>query len=539
MDELDTPSDLGPENEQQLERLRRTLILGNGFQLVLLEVSQPDLGAEVLRRLLLWSGHDGVPALMAVKTRPGRDPIAALRGIPAGVILVGIDHPFDVDRVEQSMTTLNWHRDELPLLVPGPLVVMLSPDGLRRLFVHAPDLLSWRAHTSRVTTPRPFDLEVRPRPGRRASLEEKAWLEKTIDALDDADLIEDRLGTPAFWDLLIKLGEIEAREGGPWEQRFERAEQIAGADRDVRFRIELARVRHALDEDRYEHARLHEAAAAEFLEHRDRFDRVPDDVELAKLGVVRAERLLRTGEVDPAVEVADTALRSARTSGDSALLIAALGVRAAVARHRGDHAEAVSLYAELHAAARAALDPAAEVFALIRLVELAPGLEHARSLYLQAMLLVQDEDHEVRAHACLALARQELLAGHPDEAERTLSRVTSLTELQPRTRMRVLVARGKVATARRQDGDALMAYRTAWDELGRTDLLSRRHARIGLLLGDAALRAGDATLARDAYRRVAEIAEGLTDHQLAAAAQAGQERVQSALTPASPGDRAE
>lgn len=47
MDELDAATDLGPENEEQLARLRRALILGDGFQIVLVELSHPHLAKEV------------------------------------------------------------------------------------------------------------------------------------------------------------------------------------------------------------------------------------------------------------------------------------------------------------------------------------------------------------------------------------------------------------------------------------------------------------------------------------------------------------
>ncbi len=568
MDELEAAIDLGPENERQLAHLRRALTLGAGFQLVLLEVSQPDLRHEVLRRLLRWSGHDGVPVLAAVKTRPGWDPVAALRGVETGALLVGIDRPFDDDLpersggvadngelvaavaspssdagdpVERSMTTLNWYRDELPSLVRGPLVLMLSPDGLRRLFVHAPDLISWRAHTTRVTTPRPVDLEVRPWPSRRASLEERAWLERMIAA--GASNARGPLAR-AIPGWLIRLGEIEAREGGPWEKHFARAEELAAGRRDILFRLELAKARRALDEERYEDAEIHEGRAAEQVP--DSLDTsqeweltrgtlgrgaarrepgwVTHDAVFAELRAVRAERLLRTGEIDKATEVAEAALRSAHASGDLALVIAALGVMGAVASYRGDHVEATRLFGELREVARVARDPAAEVFALSRLVDLDIDIEHARSLYLQAIAVTHEEDHEARARMCLALARHELMAGAPDEAELILSRVAPLQELQPRTRIRVLVVRGRVATARGQHGAALAAYRSVWEEQELTAPLSRQHAGIGALLGEAALRTGNAEIARDAYLRVAEIADVLADTQLAAVARAGMDR---------------
>jgi len=205
MDDLEEAIDLGPENDQHLRRLRRALILGTDFQLVFVEVSHPHLKREVLRRLRLWSGNDGVPALALVRARPGFDPAIALKDVTSGAVLTEIDEPFDVATIEQAMTTLNWYRDHLPSLVSGPLVLILSPDGLRQLFVHAPDLFASRSHTTRITVPRPVDLELRPWPSRRASLEEKAWLERMIAMSTSNPEGPLARGLPGW---LIRLGEI-------------------------------------------------------------------------------------------------------------------------------------------------------------------------------------------------------------------------------------------------------------------------------------------------------------------------------------------
>lgn len=564
MDELDVAIDLGPENEQQLAHLRRALILGSGFQLVLLEISQPDLMDEVLRRLLRWSGHDGVPALTVVKTRPGRDPVTALRSVPAGAVLVGIDRILDLalsDRrvsaiaddetvdpevhlfssakslSERSITTLNWRRDELPLLVQGPLVVIVSPDGLRELFVHAPDLFAWRAHTTRVTRPRPVDLEVRPSPIRRILLEEKAWLEARIAA---AASHSGGAFTRNLPEWLIRLGEIEAHEGIPWEQRFERAKELASRrsdSSDIWVRLAFARARRALDEERYEDASSHAARAVKpwmSAISPGRLDGIPYEV-LVEMMIVGVEADLRLGRIDLAAMGATTALKMIRNinTGDLALKVAALGVAAAVASYRGDYAEATSLFEEMRVAARGTLDLAAEVFALIRLIELAPDAERARLLYLEVVSITEDGDHEVRARSCLALARQELRAGNLDEAERLLSLTEPLVELQPNMVVRALVARGELATTRDQHDGALAAYRRAWEAQDRSAPFSRRHARLGVLLGEAALRAGETAVARDAYRRVAELAEILADGQLAAVARTGLDRaLREGLAPA-------
>jgi len=545
MVDLEATIDLGPENDQHLRRLRRALILGTGFQLIFVEVSQPSLKQEVLRRLGLWSGTDGVPALVLVKARPDFDPAVALRDVVSGAVLVGIDDPFDLameNPVEQTMTTLNWYRDQLPSLVNGPLVLVLSPDGLRQLFVHAPDLLAWRSHTTRITTPRPTDLELRSWPSRRASLEEKAWLERMIAASSSNPEGPLARGLPGW---LILLGEIDGREGGPWKQSFSRAEELAAGRRDILFMLELARARRALDEERYADAELHEGRAAEHISDavdtnqeweltrgtlgrgtaRRESGRVSHDAVFAELRIIRAERLLHIGEVEQATSVAESAVRSAQASGDLALVIAALGVMASVAGYRGDVLEATTRFHELREVARVARDRAAELFALIQLAELAPEVSGARQLYLQAQSIMQDDDHEARARACVGLAMHALLTENPDDAERALSEVAPLSELRPRTRVRILLARGAAATALRHHDAALAAYQRAQDEQQRRAIpASRQDARIAVLVGQAALRAGDADTASDAFQRAFESASVLADAQLVAVARAGQQR---------------
>lgn len=473
-DQIEGTLDLGPENEQQLAHLRRTLALGTGFQLVFLEVSHPEIASLVLQRLQQWSGTEGVPRLSFLLMEPGSDPVAALEaveGAARGAVLLGLERPASgeapgpTDAAGRSMATLNWRRDDLPRRVQGPLVLLLSPDGLRRLFVHAPDLVTWRAHTTRITKPRPGDLELRPWPSRRAALEEKAWLERMIDA-GTSDARGSLVRSLPGW--LIRLGEIEARLGGPWEQRFARAEELATDQRDLQFKLALARARRALEDGRHDEAERQEGKAAELISGsldtaqewestraaasrgaaRREVGWVSHDVLFAELRVIRAERLLRTGDVEQATTVAEAALTSARASGDLALIIAALAVSGAIATHRGDRAEARSRFEEIRDVARVARDRDAELFALTRLLEIAPEAEHARALALAALELA--EDPEPRALVYIALARQELAAGWLDEAERALAQIAPEAELPPAICGRILATRKELASARRR-----------------------------------------------------------------------------------------
>jgi hypothetical protein len=79
----------------------------------------------------------------------------------------------------------------------------------------------------------------------------------------------------------------------------------------------------------------------------------------------------------------------------------------------------------------------------------------------------------------------------------------------------------QMAAARSRPDEALAHVRAAWGELQRTTLPPREQATLGFPLGMIALVAGDLALARDAFGRVAEIAEVLADGELAAAARSG------------------
>jgi hypothetical protein len=336
---------------------------------------------------------------------------------------------------------------------------------------------------------------------------------------------------------LIRLGEIDAREGRSGEERFARAEELAAARPDLLLKVELARARRALDEGRDEDARTHIDRTYVHVstirsDAKQDLDRTSGEARSRGLqwmapsdqSAVVAELALRSGDIAAAFTAAEFALLAARGHGDSALVIAALGVAGASATYQGDRADASKLFGELRAVARAARDPAAELLALTRLAELAPDLADARRLYLESMPLLEDADPEARARACTGLARCELLLGDPEQAEHVLSRI-AISELKPETRIRALVLRAEVATAQGRHLAALAGYRSAWNEPRRALLPSRSQAHIGVLLGEAALRAGDAEIARDAYRRVAEIAQVLADEQLATAAREGMARV--------------
>jgi tetratricopeptide (TPR) repeat protein len=147
--------DLGTENDERMARLREALALGDGFQLVIIQVEPGEQRAEVLRRLAGWSERNAVPRLDLVRLAPRQSPVMRLAGAHAGVILVGLEAEREDkdERTREVIAELNWSRDRLPELVHGPLVLVVSQRVQTALFEQAPDFYSWRAHSTSIAPP--------------------------------------------------------------------------------------------------------------------------------------------------------------------------------------------------------------------------------------------------------------------------------------------------------------------------------------------------------------------------------------------------
>lgn len=144
--------DLGTENDERMARLREALALGDGFQLVIVQVEPGEQREEVLRRLAGWSGRNGVPALELVRLAPGESPVMRLVGEHSGIVLVGLEAD-GADRDERTramLVELNWSRDRLPEMIRGPLVLVVSQRVQTALFEQAPDFYSWRTHSTSI-----------------------------------------------------------------------------------------------------------------------------------------------------------------------------------------------------------------------------------------------------------------------------------------------------------------------------------------------------------------------------------------------------
>lgn len=216
--------DLGAENDERMARLREALALGGSFQLVIVQVEPGEQREEVLRRLMGWSGRNGVPQLELVRLGAGESPVMRLASGHAGVILVGLeaDGPDRAERTRQMVTELNWSRDRLPELVRGPLVLVVSQRVQTELFEQAPDFYSWRTHsTSIASQPR--------KPGSPLALD---WLDLADTYRGDPAALEymvahtEALRPPA----LRELGWLHARIASARSRRGEHAAVDAALD---------------------------------------------------------------------------------------------------------------------------------------------------------------------------------------------------------------------------------------------------------------------------------------------------------------------
>ncbi|MBK7536393.1 MAG: hypothetical protein IPI49_13695 [Myxococcales bacterium] len=140
-----TPQAFSEEDERQLAKLHAALSENEGFELFLIDVEEGWTRDEVLRRLASWSGRAGVPVLEVVELQPDTPVLSSLGEHDAGAVVLGLDRLVaEADSAADAIGELNWFRDELRNMVPGPLLLVVNRSTHSALFDRAPDLNSWR-----------------------------------------------------------------------------------------------------------------------------------------------------------------------------------------------------------------------------------------------------------------------------------------------------------------------------------------------------------------------------------------------------------
>jgi tetratricopeptide (TPR) repeat protein len=451
--------DLGAENDDRMARLREALVLGEGFQLVVVQVEPGELREEVLRRLAGWSERNTVPRLELMRLAPGESPVMRLVGSHEGVILVGLegnpDGKHDVPR--ELITELNWSRDRLPVLVRGPLVLVVSQRVQTALFEQAPDFYSWRAHITSIAP-----VQQWPRQGFR-------WFDE--DPSDPAAL-EAMIAAATLLrpPVILELARLHERLARAWAIRgeFPAADSAFDAARDgyaragtTDDRVELSLLRGSVEIGRN---RLDQAAAWLERARQDSASGMPSARAAAR--VASAGAILQVYHGDPSADAElERAVVVLEALGDDAELAKLTYFRAGLARRRGDPQGADRL------------------------------LERARELY------THGRDPLGEAHMLMAQAIEAAAAGRSDDAERCGTESIARAEASGSVDMvaRARATLGQIALANNHldlAGEVLGHEVAAFDPAASGQLADAR--------GRLALRRGDLTMAERFLRAALE-----------------------------------
>lgn len=522
--------DLGAENDERMARLREALALGDGFQLVIVQVEPGEPREEVLRRLAGWSGRSGVPPLEPLRLAAGQSPGMRLAGGHAGVILVGLeaDGPDRVERTRQMVTELDGSRDRLPELVRGPLVLVVSQRVHGALLELAPDFYRGRTHATRIA------------PASHRSWRAFPWLEgepAEPDALRSMIAAGRALQPPPE----LEIARLHERLGVALAVRgeFQDAEAAlatayqgylrAGTTDD---RVELLMLRATVERGR---GRLDHAAEWLDRARRDATRGTPSPRVAARLLSATALDSLDREDVSSAETEIRLAMRTAEAAGDDLELARLAHLQALLALRRGDTQQAVALLEQAldgHARAGDLLGQALLLMILAgALVEQGRGDDaerHAADAVARARAS-RSADMEARARACLAEIA--LANEHDGLAEEVLGR--DVTPVDPlavgrlaEARGQLALRRGELAAAERFLHGALDAYQrrgTSWQianvalELGKLGRRTNNRALAAMgfetarRVGDAVQRAvaalGTAQVAHDQGERTSALAD--------------------------------
>ncbi|WP_437295244.1 tetratricopeptide repeat protein [Sorangium sp. So ce426] len=154
----------------RVDALWRAVAWSESFALIFVHVPPGPARDELLDRFQAWSGRDGMPDVLLVTLGAAERPFDKLEKLGLGdagrtaVVLVGLEQCDVGARVSPALAELNFARDLLPRLVPGPLVLMASDEVFDALLRSAPDLFTWRQ----------FEISVRAAGEPQAQREERA-----------------------------------------------------------------------------------------------------------------------------------------------------------------------------------------------------------------------------------------------------------------------------------------------------------------------------------------------------------------------------
>ncbi|MEO5725907.1 MAG: tetratricopeptide repeat protein, partial [Byssovorax sp.] len=159
---------------------------------------------ELLERFRAWSGQGEMPEVRVEKLSVAERPYERLEKLGldgskrTAVILTGLEQHVMGEQACPALAELNFARDLLPRIVPGPLVLVGSDEVFLALLGSAPDLFTWRQ----------FEISVR-----AAGQAETAWVEAAPPARGEAT-VDARAEVERLTALLRDLRARETGYGG-------------------------------------------------------------------------------------------------------------------------------------------------------------------------------------------------------------------------------------------------------------------------------------------------------------------------------------
>lgn len=526
-------TDLGPQNDERLRRLRTVLALGGGFRLIIVEAEPGPIRREVLRRIIGWAGRDEIGVLATVPLDTDA-PLVEQLAVGWGVIVTGIAPPGSGEPPARDwIAELNWSRDALPRAIRGPLILVVSQALHQALFERAPDLYSWRRHTTHVAVVSPRIAAPLSSPG------DSYWLA-------ESDRIRRRLGEVPRWDregyphenfiqaqarldligVLLQLGDRSSV--GQYQVDVPRAMDPVLDDTswrdgnrmamDVLAQEKLVTVQRALLDRDHARAAYWLPSAVEWYALGTHEDSEPDDLVLAR-GCLHA----LTGSWDTATAELERVQADRYAPLTHALAREAL---CQVAFARGDLLLARRRVADLVEVLR----PRRDTWGPAITIRLAEVVVETYPEPIAALLDAAPQEAEAesdRTHAiatrCLR-ARRAWLLDRPELARTELAAAKQWVRAEDPAEIRALLAACEASVALATGGGATAEIADSLDracQLYRPDAPDHA-AATGIVLGQLWAERGQPDLAVAVYRRAAEDARAAGDIALAGDAEVGE-----------------
>lgn len=498
--------ELGAANDARLLRLRHQLALGRGFQLVIVEAEPGPIRREVVRRILSWARRPEIGPLVERVLEPGQA-LEAQLAVEGGAVVSGLERTDPgPDGPRDWVAELNWAREQLPALVHGPLVLVVSQAVHRALFERAPDLYRWRRHAERIAIEDGALARPLRSPGDRGLLALRAYGQSLIAA--DTDPVDHVRHAITLAYVLLELddepGASRALDGCPPLGDEE------AAHRRLRGQVQVLRAACALARNELAHA----SALLDGVEQHD------DAAVSGLAALVRGYLYMASGEWDQARDAVERTLVAAMEARLAKAVVDALEATIQIEMARGEIGAARVAIDRFILVLRELQDPST-LRRLDRLAKAALSVYPEQGMPLLDAAIATADDTGDRAEAmwlCFLRASVAQRLGNFAEVRTALAQMSARVRAEDSVDARALVdAVSAIFRAHEQlaSPDTPMEEAIADELVTAQDQLRHTHpqiaALVGLRLGALRQRAGQLALARAAYRQAETDARAAND----------------------------